>query len=177
MYGMYGLIARNDWMDVRSETSMKRKDNVVELAATHLHQSAIAENEIGKQPVAAVAEVARGAVIRKAKDVKETEFLQAALRSIRDILAARHVTLFSLSSSKSKSTPPLHLLHELSLVTAYGRECAVKVGEVEEGMYAAMILWGYEQARALQALIQGAMVMGMGGKKTVARSRVGECYR
>jgi hypothetical protein len=41
---------------------MKRKDNVVELAATHLHQSAIAENKIGKQPVAAVAEVARGAV-------------------------------------------------------------------------------------------------------------------
>jgi hypothetical protein len=38
---------------------------VVELAATHLHQSAIAVNEIGKQPVAAVAEVAMGAVEEK----------------------------------------------------------------------------------------------------------------
>ena len=35
---------------------MKRKDNVGELAATHLHQSAIVKNEMGKQPVAAVAE-------------------------------------------------------------------------------------------------------------------------
>ena len=55
-----------------------RKDNVVDLAATHLHQSAIAEIEIEKQPVAAVAEVARGAEKekkkKKKKNVKETEF-------------------------------------------------------------------------------------------------------
>jgi hypothetical protein len=55
-----------------NDTSMKRKDNVVELAATLLHQSAIAENEIGKQPVAAVTEMARGG--EKQKDIKETEF-------------------------------------------------------------------------------------------------------
>jgi hypothetical protein len=42
-------------------------DNMVELAATHLRQSAIAENEIGKQPVAAVAEVAGGAGKEKQK--------------------------------------------------------------------------------------------------------------
>jgi hypothetical protein len=47
---------------------MKTEDNMVELAATHLHQSAVAENEIGKQPVAAVAEVARGAVKEKQKN-------------------------------------------------------------------------------------------------------------
>lgn len=62
-------------------------------------------------------------------------------------------------------------------MSAYGRECAVTVGEREEGIYAAMTLQGYEQARALQALIQGAMVMAMGGEKTLARSRVAECYR
>jgi hypothetical protein len=49
------------------DTSM---DNMVELAATHLRQSAIAENEIGKQPVAAVAEVAGGCGKRKAKKKK-----------------------------------------------------------------------------------------------------------
>jgi hypothetical protein len=62
-------------------------------------------------------------------------------------------------------------------VSAYGRECAVTVGELEEGIYAAVTLWGYEQAPALQTLMQGAMVMVMGGKKTLARSREGECYR
>lgn len=47
----------------------------MKLAATHLHQSAIAENEIGKQPVAAVAEVARGAVKgKKIRNVKEKNF-------------------------------------------------------------------------------------------------------
>jgi len=45
------------WMCDLDDT---RKDNVVELAATHLHQSAIAGNEIGKQPV-------RGCGKRKAK--------------------------------------------------------------------------------------------------------------
>jgi hypothetical protein len=51
------------------------------------------------------------------------------------------------------------------------------MGEGEEGIHAEMTLKGYEQALALQALIQGVMVMAMGGKKTVARSRGGECYR
>jgi len=62
-------------------------------------------------------------------------------------------------------------------VSAYGRECAVTVGEQEEGIYAAMTLLGYEQARALQTLIQGAMVMAMGGKRMGARSRGGGCYK
>jgi len=53
----------------------------------------------------------------------------------------------------------------------------VTVGEREGGIYAAMTLLGYEQARALQALIQGAMVMAMGGEKAVARSRGAGCYR
>jgi hypothetical protein len=47
---------------------------MVELAATHLRQSAVVENEIGKQPVAAIAEVARGAIKEEQKIVKETEF-------------------------------------------------------------------------------------------------------
>jgi len=49
MYGMYGLIARLDGCAVCEvdDTSMKRKDDVAELATTHLHQSAIVENEIG----------------------------------------------------------------------------------------------------------------------------------
>jgi len=53
MYGMYGLIARLDGCAVCEvdDTSMKRKVDVAELATTHLHQSAIVENEIGKQPV------------------------------------------------------------------------------------------------------------------------------
>ena len=62
-------------------------------------------------------------------------------------------------------------------MSAHGRECAVTVGEGQEGIYAAMTLWGYEQARALQALIQGGMVMAMGGKRTLAPSQEGECYR
>ena len=51
------------------DTSINRKDNVVELAATRLHQSAIVEIEIEieKQPVAAIAEVARGAGKKKSK--------------------------------------------------------------------------------------------------------------
>jgi len=78
MYGMYGLIARNNWVDVRSvrwmDTSTKREDNMVELAATHLHQSAIAETEIEEQSVAAVAEVARGAESEAEKNVEEIGF-------------------------------------------------------------------------------------------------------
>ena len=53
---------------------MDEEDNVVQLVATHLHQSAIAENKIGKQPVAAVAEVASSAGKEKQKNVKENEF-------------------------------------------------------------------------------------------------------
>jgi hypothetical protein len=53
----------------------------------------------------------------------------------------------------------------------------VTAGEGEEGIHVAMILKGYEQARGSQALIQGVMVMAMGGKKTVAPSQVGEYYR
>jgi hypothetical protein len=56
---------------------MTRKDNVVDLAATHLHQSAIrpiTENKIGEQPVAAVAEVASSAGKEKQINVKETDF-------------------------------------------------------------------------------------------------------
>ena len=98
------------------------------------------------------------------------------MRSIRDILAARHASLL-LTFLNSKSTLPLHLLRESSLVSASGREFVVTVGEGEEGIHEVMTLKGYEQALALQALIQGVMVMAMGGKKTVARSRGGECYR
>lgn len=47
---------------------------MVQLAVTHLHQSAIVENETGKQPVDAVAEWARSAVKEKQNNVKETEF-------------------------------------------------------------------------------------------------------
>ena len=47
------------------------KDNVIGLAATRLHQSAIAEIQIEKQPVAAVAEVVRGAVKNKQKGKKK----------------------------------------------------------------------------------------------------------
>jgi hypothetical protein len=96
MYGMYGLIARNGCGCAICEvenTSMKRKDNVVELAATHLHQSAIAETKIGKQPVAAVAEVARGAVKERQKKRKGNRILAGGVAQHKDILAARHVTL------------------------------------------------------------------------------------
>ena len=55
------------WMCDLDDTLMKGKDNVVELVATHLHQSAITENEIGKQPVTAIAEEARGPVKEKQK--------------------------------------------------------------------------------------------------------------
>lgn len=72
------------------DTLMKGKDNVVELAATHLHQSAIAENENGKQPVAAVAEECDN---RKAKKRRRNRIFSRRLRSMRDIIAARHVTL------------------------------------------------------------------------------------
>jgi hypothetical protein len=133
MYGMYGLIARNDWMDVRSvevdDTSMKRMDNVVELATTHLHQSAIAETEIGKQPVAAVAEVARGAVKGRQKKRKGNRILAGGVAQHKGYPCRPSPHSFSLSPSKSKSTPHLHLLHELSLVSAYGRGCVVTVGE------------------------------------------------
>jgi hypothetical protein len=62
-------------------------------------------------------------------------------------------------------------------VNAYGRERAVTVREAEEGIHAEMTLKGYEQERVLQTLMQGVMVMAMGRKKSVARSRGGECYR
>jgi hypothetical protein len=75
------------------DTSMKRKDNVVELVATHLHQSAIAKNRNRKAACSRRRRGGEGCGKRKAKKVKEPEFYQAALRSIRDILAARHVTL------------------------------------------------------------------------------------
>jgi hypothetical protein len=58
------LLEMIGWMCDLDDT---RKDNVVELAATHLHQSAIAGNEIGKQPV-------RGAVKEKQKNVGKPNF-------------------------------------------------------------------------------------------------------
>jgi hypothetical protein len=60
-----------------------------------------------------------------------------------DILAARH--FFSLSSNRNKSTLPLHLLHVLSIVNAYGRDSGETMGQGEEGIYAAVIpQQGYE---------------------------------
>lgn len=112
---------------------MKRKDNVVELAATHLHQSAIAGNEIGKQPV-------RGAVKEKQKKRKGNRILAGGVAQHEGYPCRPSRHSFSLHPSKSKSTLPLHLLRELSSVSAYGRECAVTVWEGEEGMYAAMTL-------------------------------------
>jgi hypothetical protein len=63
------------WMYDLDDTLMKGKDNVVELAATHLHQSAIAENEIGKQPVSRRHRGGEGCGKRKAKKRKRNRIL------------------------------------------------------------------------------------------------------
>jgi hypothetical protein len=83
--------------------------------------------------------VARDAVKKKQKRII-IDFSRRPCAAWGDIFAAHQ----SLLRVGSKSTLPLHLLHELSLMNAYARECGGPTAHWEEGIYAAAIQQGYE---------------------------------